>query len=299
MCRGLAWTVNFNDLQLRIDAFVLILLFWFEVIGAERRKCLLRVSWYFASRSMAKTEQKGRDEKGVACYTQAEQRQGRAFASPSICAYQHTNKGSTWDSSASPASCLWWSESCDVQLATWRHICGFPVVLTIKERQEPLGEIRWVEANWGLPIHPGVLAVPPMSLPCLCFDGHTDVYLPYDRKCSAFGPCVSNICPFEYQTFFGRRNDCRCRRPRNYQALVALFHALRLYDSALRAWDQRLGRFYARPTQGLVHHQSKQNCPPRSLNHSTHPSKPPSLLFWTSTFRPSVSWRIFVRSTRL
>lgn len=51
-------------------------------------------------------DQKGTDEKGVACYTQAEQRQGRAFSSPSICAYQHTNKGSTWDSSASPAYSL-------------------------------------------------------------------------------------------------------------------------------------------------------------------------------------------------
>lgn len=103
---------------------------------------------------MARNGQKGRDEKGVACYTQAKQRQGRATPSPSRCAYQHTNKGSTWVSSAFPASWLWWSENCDLQLATWRHICGFPVVLIIKENNAQLERPDvWKESHFVCSFH--------------------------------------------------------------------------------------------------------------------------------------------------
>lgn len=142
----LVWADNFYNLQSRVETFWEKDLLWPDVNGAESLKFLLQ---YLASRSIARNGQKGRDEKGVACCTQAKQRQGRPTPSPSRCAYQHTNKGSTWVSSAFLASWLWWGENCDLQLATWRHICGFPVVLRIKENNAQLDRPDvWKESHF-------------------------------------------------------------------------------------------------------------------------------------------------------
>lgn len=136
--------------------------------------------------------QKGRDEKEVACCTQAKQWQGRSTPSPWRCAYQHTNKGSTWLSSAFPASWLWWSENCDLQLATWRHICGFPVVLIIKENNAQLERLDvWKDSQFVRSFHlrtedyQSILEcwscfskdkiVSPTSPICLYFDSLTDL----------------------------------------------------------------------------------------------------------------------------
>lgn len=129
--------------------------------------------------------------------------------------------------------------------------------------------------NWGLPIYSRALVVLQLGQDLLRLQYVsilivTQIYLQYDPKCSAFGSCVSNIWPFEYQTFFWLVIWLSMPGPRNYHALVALFHAPRLYDSILEHGASDMVDFTRNPHRVL--YQSKHDCPPRSLNHSTHPS---------------------------